>query len=176
MGESPPPAPEHLPKIYERDISGRHIIVTEPRPLDVDVTKVDVSRFGVMADQVEFALSIIAEWVRMPSIYDGFTDHEERLTWEARLDPVDRTWLNDHHYRGNSWSVAFTWLQALPSKLSADPALAERVKMLTQPLSDIKTRTSRALHEGTVARDMYVAAVDELDEMARSVLAAIAET
>lgn len=149
--------------------------MTEAAPLDVDVTKIDTARFGAMAEQVELALSIIAEWVQMPSFYDGFSDHEERLAWEASIDPADREWLNNHRYRGNSWSVAFTWLQTLPSKLSADPAIAERVKILTQSLSDIKTRTSRALGEGTVARDMYVAAVDELDGIARNVLAAIAE-
>lgn len=175
MEESLPRGKDQPPKTHEKMVAGRSIIVTEAHPFDVDVAKIDVSRFGAMAGQVELALSIIAEWIQMPSIYDGFTDHLKRVEWEKSIDPSDREWLNNHHYRGNSWAPVLMWLAALPSKLSADPALAERVKTLTASLSDIQTRTKRARDEGTVARDVYVAAVDEMDEMAREVLTAIAK-
>lgn len=157
-----------------RELNGVTVTVIPSEPFHPSKEHINTARFGKDLDHVTLMIELMCEWINMPTLHDPFEDHAERRIWESTLDRKDQQWLDENKIGGNQWSAVYLQIPALRKILSArEPELGSTLTERTKHLDEIVQRLKTYKDEGSAAREAYLAAIQELDQMARDVVTLI---
>lgn len=156
------------------EIQGVAIHVTPAEPFHPSKERITAERFGEDLDQITKVLSLMCEWINSPILQDSFEDHQGRREWESGLDTDSSRFLDENKIGANQWFAAYLQLSILQKFIAVhEPELGAEIGDIIKDAHSIIERLNRYKNEGAAAREAYLAAIHDLDAVARAVVTAI---
>jgi len=156
------------------EIQGVAIHATPAEPFHPSKERITAARFGKDFDQIAEVLSMTCEWINLPILQDSFEDHAERRAWEEGLDAASSIFLDENKIGANQWFAVYLQLGMLKKSVTVhEPELGAKIDKLIKDVPGIIERLNRYKNEGAAAREAYLAAIHDLDAVARAVVTAV---